>query len=427
MSESQGFQLNQSQSQSLSLSQGMRQSILILQLDAIDLTTYLEDISMTNPLINVHTTLDRRLPDSQNAQLESEHQSLFTYLLEQVQLTMRDTHLRKIVIYLIQQLDPRGYLSLSNEDIATELNLSTTEALDAITLLQRLDPPGVGARDLQECLYLQTEQDPDQIPEGILALLQNCFEDLVKHRWHDIEVKLKLSRKQIDACVAYIQTLTANPGIAYGRPQVEYIVPELRLSMKNNKASLSLNRHSQPELIFAQATYDQLNATDDAEVRRYLREKKDQYQSLEYAMQRRQETLIMIGREIIRAQFDYFKDPSLPLAPLLLRDIAQRLQLSESTVSRTINNKYLQTASGVYPLKMFFSRYSPAAGGESRSTAQLIATLKQIVEKEDPAKPLSDSALAKVLSDQGFVVARRTVAKYRQVAGIASARDRKRR
>jgi RNA polymerase sigma-54 factor len=100
MSESQRFQLNQAQSQSLSLSQGMRQSILILQLDAIDLTTYLEDISMTNPLITVHTTLDRRLPDSQDAQLESEHQSLFTYLLEQVQLTMRDTHLRRIVIYL---------------------------------------------------------------------------------------------------------------------------------------------------------------------------------------------------------------------------------------------------------------------------------------------------------------------------------------
>ncbi|WP_407893818.1 RNA polymerase factor sigma-54 [Lacticaseibacillus sp. N501-2] len=425
MSDSQGFQLNQSQSQSLSLSQGMRQSILILQLDAIDLTTYLEDISMANPLISVHTTLDHRLPEADSPQVEAQQPSLFTYLLEQVQLTMRATHLRQIVIYLIQQLDPRGYLALTNDEIAEALGLSMTEVLDAVTLLQRLDPPGVGARDLQECLYLQAEQDPDQIPEGVLALLEDSFDDLVKHRWHDLEVNLTLSRTQLDDCVAYIQTLTSNPGAAYGRTQIEYIVPELKLTIKNGKASLTLNRHSQPELIFAQATYERLSATNDSEVQRYLREKKAQFQSLEYAMQRRQETLIMIGRAIIQAQFEYFKDPSLPLAPLLLRDIAQRLQLSESTVSRTINNKYLQTDHGVYPLKMFFSRYSPATAGESRSTAQLLAALKAAVAQEDPAKPLSDAALAKALSDQGFVIARRTVAKYRQEAGIASARERK--
>lgn len=425
MNDSQGFQLNQSQSQSLSLSQGMRQSILILQLDAIDLTTYLEDISMANPLISVHTTLDHRLPEADSPQVEAQQPSLFTYLLEQVQLTMRATHLRQIVIYLIQQLDPRGYLALTNDEIAEALGLSMTEVLDAVTLLQRLDPPGVGARDLQECLYLQAEQDPDQIPEGVLALLEDSFDDLVKHRWHDLEVNLTLSRTQLDDCVAYIQTLTSNPGAAYGRTQIEYIVPELKLTIKNGKASLTLNRHSQPELIFAQATYERLSATNDSEVQRYLREKKAQFQSLEYAMQRRQETLIMIGRAIIQAQFEYFKDPSLPLAPLLLRDIAQRLQLSESTVSRTINNKYLQTDHGVYPLKMFFSRYSPATAGESRSTAQLLAALKAAVAQEDPAKPLSDAALAKALSDQGFVIARRTVAKYRQEAGIASARERK--
>lgn len=429
MGQELGFQLNQSQNQTLKLSQGMRQSILMLQLDAIDLTAYLQEVALENPLIDVRTRLSAPgIPagtPTSDSPLKDPHASLFDYLLEQVQLTMRKTPLRALVIYLIQQLDPRGYLQSDEAAICRELQIDSVMFLDALTLLQRLDPPGVGARSLQECLYLQAEQDPDAVPEGVLDLLEDHFDDLVAHRYDAIKQALQLSSAELEACLAYIQTLSADPGLPYNHTQTEYVVPELRVTIKDGKASLRINHRGQPELIFSQETYTQLKASTDAEVRHYIRQKRDQYQSLAYAMQRRQDTLMMIGRELVHAQFAFLQDPATPLAPLLLRDIAQRLQLSESTVSRAINGKYLQTDHGVFPLKMFFSRYSPATGGQQRSTAQLIAALRKLVAQEDTAHPLSDAALAKALVAQGFTVARRTVAKYRQEAGIAAAHARR--
>ena len=435
MGLTQQFEFNQAlvQQQKLTLTQGMRQSILMLQLDALDLTDYLKEISLENPLLDVRTHLTppaapgAPLADT-GRQIADTHQSLFDYLLEQVQLTMRDTPLRGLVVYLIQQLDPRGYLTIDDAQIQAELGIDPVTLLDAKTLLQRLDPPGIGARDLQECLYFQAEQDTEQVPDKVLDLLQDHFDDLVAHHFERLQQALSLDKAGLQACLDYIRSLSADPGLPYNHTQFEYVVPELTVTIKAGKASLHLNRRGQPELIFAQSTYDELKATGDAEVCEYLRGKRDQYQSLQYAMQRRGETLTMIGRELVRRQFAYFQDPQSPLAPLLLRDIAQALQLSESTVSRAINGKYLQTDFGVFPLKMFFSRYAPTASdGMVHSTDQVVAAIRQLVAQEDPTRPLSDAALVRQLEELGFTVARRTVAKYRQNAGIAIARERKQR
>lgn len=423
------FVQNQTQVQKFTLTQGMRQSILMLQLDALDLIDYLKNVSLENPLLEVRTHLaPPAAPGAPAAEqpLGDTHQSLFEYLLTQVQLTMRDTPLRTLVIYLVQQLDPRGYLPLSDTEIQKELGIDAITLADAKTLLQRLDPPGVGAHNLQECLYLQAEQDPDPIPDGVLALLQEHFDDLVAHRYQPIKQALGLDDAGLTACLHYVQTLSADPGLAYNHTPVEFVVPELTVTVRDGKASLKLNRRGQAELIFAQATYDELKATADAEAREYLQAKKEQFRALEYALQRRENTLTTIGREIVRRQFAYFENPQQPLAPLLLRDIAQTLQIAESTVSRAINGKYLQTDFGVFPLKMFFSRYAPAVATEAaHSTDQLIKALKQLVAAEDPKHPLSDEALAKQLAAAHFAVARRTVAKYRKKAGIAPAHARK--
>ena len=429
MGQELGFELRQGQNQTLNLSQGMRQSILILQLDAIDLTAYLQEVSLSNPLIDIRTHLDtagvgENAPVG-NYQLKDSYQSLFEYLIEQVQLTMRKTPLRALVIYLIEQLDPRGYLKMSDAEIRAEVGVDEITLLDAKTLLHQLDPPGVGANSLQECLYLQAELDADQVPEGVLDLLAQHFDDLVAHRWSPLCANLGLTPSQLDACRRYIQTLTPDPGLPYNHTQTGYLIPELRLVMKNGQATLKINRRGQPELVFATETYTQLCQSTDAEVRQYIREKRDQYQSLAYALQRRQATLMMIGRELVRRQFTFFQEPTTPLAPLLLRDVAQYLQLSESTVSRAINGKYIQVGAAIYPLKMFFSRYSAGTDGQAHSTSQLIAALKTAEAQEDKTHPLSDAALVKVLATHGFQIARRTVAKYRQEARIPVAKERR--
>jgi DNA-directed RNA polymerase specialized sigma subunit, sigma54 homolog len=223
--------LNQKQVQGLSLTQGMRQSILILQSDAIDLADYLNEQSLENPLFDVHVNLDMPfIENSNNAsyQIKDEQQSLFEYLLDQVQLTMRKTPLRDLVIYLIEQLDPNGYLTLSDKEIFEEVkDITPIMLLDAKTLLQQLDPPGIGARNLQECLYLQAQAD--NANKEIMSMLSDNFELFTKHEWKQLKRSLKISNVELQKDISFIQSLSANPGQRYTSQNEQYVVPELQV------------------------------------------------------------------------------------------------------------------------------------------------------------------------------------------------------
>lgn len=283
---------------------------------------------------------------SESYQTEDTQQSLFNYLLEQVQLTMRKTPLRALVVYLIEQLDPRGYLPVSNEQIKAELGITDVMLADALTLLQRLDPPGVGAHDLQECLLLQAQADEYPVPTGVIAILTDQFANLTAGRLAAIRSALDLTEGQLKAALNYIRTLSADPGLPYNHTATEFVVPDLRVHQVNGKLSMAVIKANQPRLVFAEETYAQLKDSTDSEVQHYLKEKLGEYQSLTYSLARREETLSLIGRELVKSQYALFMQKQKSLAPLLLRDIAQRLQLAESTVSRAINGKYLQTDFG---------------------------------------------------------------------------------
>lgn len=420
------FGQNQAQAQKLVLTQGMRQSILVLQLDTIDLAAYLQDRSLGNPLFDVKTRLDAPsvAPVANDSyQIKDTQQSLFDYLLEQVQLTMRKTPLRALVVYLIEQLDPRGYLPVSNEQIKAELGITDIMLADAMTLLQRLDPPGVGAHDLQECLLLQAQADEYPVPTGVIAILTDQFANLTAGRFEAIQAKLALTASQLKAALNYIRTLSADPGLPYNHTATEFVVPDLRVHQVNGKLSMAVIKANQPRLVFAEETYAQLKDSTDREVQHYLKEKLGEYQSLTYSLARREETLSLIGRELVKSQYAFFMQEQKSLAPLLLRDIAQRLQLAESTVSRAINGKYLQTDFGVMLIKSFFSRYS--AKDATHSVDQIQTVLASLIAKEDKTRPLSDDELVGLLHEQGLNIARRTVAKYRAGLQIPVARKRK--
>jgi len=412
--------LNQKQVQGLTLTQGMRQSILILQSDAIDLADYLNEQSLENPLFDVHVNLDMPFVDNEentSYQIKDDQQSLFEYLLDQVQLTMRKTPLRNLVIYLIEQLDPNGYLTLSDEEIFEEVDgVTPIMLLDAKTLLQQLDPPGVGARDLQECLYLQAEAD--HADKAVMSLLSDNFELFTRHEWKKLRRCLKLSNEELQSDVNFIQSLSANPGQRYTSQNEQYVVPELQVKKNHDKLTLSVTKYGQPQLIFAEETYDRLAQSTDADVKKYIHSKYNQYKTLEYNLKRRIDTVSIIGRCIVKAQYQFFMQNTQSLEPLLIRDVAQKLQLSESTVSRTINCKYIQTDIGIFEFKQFFSRRSKATVGKDQSVDQVKTKIKNILTSEDRTCPYSDQKISEMLVNDDLKIARRTVAKYREELGF---------
>jgi len=420
--------VRQKQVQGLSLTQGMRQSILILQSDAIDLAEYLNEQGLENPLYDVHVNLDMPFVDNENStsyQIKGEQQSLFEYLLDQVQLTMRKTPLRDLVVYLVEQLDPNGYLTVTDKEIFDEVdNITPIMLLDAKTLLHQLDPPGIGARDLQECLYLQAEAD--NASDSIMSMLGEDFDLFTRHEWKQLKHKLKLSNEDLQTNIDFIQSLSANPGQRYTTRNEQYIVPELQVKKSQGKLSLAITKYGQPQLIFAEDTYNRLSKSTDEDVKKYIHLKYNQYKALEYNLQRRIETISIIGKCIVKAQYQFFMQNTQALEPLLIRDVAQKLQLSESTVSRTINGKYIQTDFGIFELKRFFSRRSKVTVGEKeQSVDQVKNKLKQILIDEDKSKPFSDQRISEILNDDGLMIARRTVAKYREQLGFPATSRRK--
>ncbi|MBA1434953.1 RNA polymerase factor sigma-54 [Bombilactobacillus bombi] len=425
MTLKQSYQINQKQLHSLILTQSMKQSILMLQTNLLDLTDYVQDLSMANPLFDVNPTISKQEVEMSTA-LENntvEHQTLYDYLLEQTRLTMRPTPLRDVVLYLIDQLDEHGYLLKSDTELLQELPINKVTLLDAKELLYNLDPPGVGAQSLEECLKLQL-QFKTATPQTTLALrmIEECFSKVVDHAWDQIAHQLNVKVAEIQAAFEIIQTLTPYPYTA-DYDSNGYVIPELIVKNQQGKLSLDITKYGYPQIVFAQETYNQLQQSTDQEVQAYIKFKQQEYQALQRNLNRRLETIAMIGRCIVQAQADFFLQKTKVLKPLLLRDVAHKLDISISTVSRTINGKYLQTDFGIFELKYFFTKRSNPTS--DKSVAQVQNLIKQLIAQEAPHQPLSDQKIVAQLAEQHIQIARRTVAKYRQQLGIDSASKRK--
>lgn len=370
MALKQGFGQQQKQIQKLAMTQQMQQSIRILKYGSEDLHNFLSNVELENPFMIVnasHSYVTGGL-DHQNEHdiaefaVEKKAQSLYDYLMDQVKLTMRKTPIRDMVVYFISQLDQNGYLKADLEKLSKEKGIDKVLMLDALTLLQQLDPPGTGARNLQECLILQVQYD-SSAPLNAEKILKEDFEDFTNRKWSKIAKKHCISIGDVQKILDYVQTLSPAPGAIYDQSEVGYIEPDLVVEKKpDGSLEVKLTKESNPEIRFKKEYYESLKNSSDKHVLDYLKEKRHEFEKIQEDVLMRGNTLLRLGRLIVERQHDFFTESNRPLKPFLLRDAAQKLQLHESTISRAVSGKYLLYEGKVMELKAFFSRAVSYAG-----------------------------------------------------------------
>jgi len=438
MALGQGFRQQQRQSQKLAMTQRLQQSIQMLQFNVEELRDFLTQKALENPLIDVDTNWNNNhasLSSASNVTTKddfiervstSNQHSLFEYLLDQIHLTMRETHLRHIVLDLIEYVDVNGYLRIDEEQVRQETNATDIELLDAITLLQQLDPPGVGARNLQEALMLQTEND-DYAPNLAYIVLEENFDALVNRQWDVLAKQYQVELADISSIYDYVRTLTPVPGAAVGQETTGYIFPDLVVTNHQGELKLKTASMAQPVVKFREHYYQQMGKHDDREVTEYLKEKQSEYEWIASSLQQREATIFRVGAAIIERQADFFLEKTTDLQPLLLRDVAQQLQVHESTISRSINGKYVQTDFGMFELKRFFTQAvtKRPTGGKVVSADSVQHRIVALIEQENKEKPLSDQKIVEILKADNIELSRRTVAKYRENLNIQSSSKRK--
>ncbi len=425
----------QVQTQKLVLTQQLQQSIQVLQFSSEELNQFVENQTLENPLLELIDTdfMPKRGVSSAAqqadidylAQIPSRGHSLFEFLLEQIHLNYRDTYLRTLVLFLVEYIDSNGFLMLTLEEAVEKTGGTPIQLLDALTLIQQLDPAGVGARNLQECLMLQTERD-EQAPELAYIMLEEFFEALVQRKWESIANHYQISLLEVQKVFDYLQHLTATPGAVFDDPKELYIIPDLTVKIVKQKPVVASNKKSVRQVNFQQNYFDQMKKNADEKVLAYLNEKQQEFIHLKKMIEQRGDTILRVGQYLVAHQQEFFVDPKRPLKPLILKDVAENLEIHESTVSRAVNGKFLATDFGVFELKTFFSHKLVAADGEASSTDSVKKALKEIVNQENKQKPLSDQKIVAALAEKGITLSRRTVAKYREQLHILGSSKRKR-
>ncbi len=388
---------------------------------------------------------DGRNPDEEDRESPlSVGKSLHEQLLSQLGYLKLDEREQILAKQLIGSIDSDGYIRRELEAIVNDLAFSQgvetdEEELENILFkIQGFDPAGIGARNLQECLSLQLERkDPEQEEIQIaIRIIDTCFNEFSKKHYEKISRKLGISDEQLlRESIYQITKLNPKPG-GTGEEVVktQYIIPDFILANNNGKLELSLNSRNAPQLKVSRSYSDMLQAYDKSDKKdkklketvSFIKQKLDSAKWFIDAIRQRQQTLLNTMQAIINFQIDYFQEgDESKLRPMILKDIADRINMDISTVSRVASSKSIQTEFGVFLLKYFFSEGIATESGEDVSSREVKNKLKEIIDGEEKTKPLSDEKLEKLLKENGYNIARRTVAKYREQLNIPVARLRK--
>ena len=310
----------------------------------------------------------------------------------------------------------------------TDLALYTMgEAEEMLGVVQSLDPPGVGARDLRECLMLQLREAglEHSVP---FRLVRDCFDELIAHRWSEISKRFGISPIDVQKAADEIAKLDPKPGLVYSDASDNYIIPDLIVDKIDGKYHVFLNDANLPRLKLSKA-YQEI-ARDkkkfDGENKEFISNKLNSANWMIQAIEQRRQTMLKVMNYIVERQREFFEKGVQFLKPLTLREVAEVISMHESTVSRVTNEKFVQTPRGVLPLKFFFSSGLSTTAGEDVSARGIKAQIQKLVSEENPKHPLTDQAIVNILKETGVQIARRTVAKYRDQLGVLSARMRKR-
>src|SRR5687768_14312242 len=350
--------------------------------------------------------------------------SLNDHLDEQLRFLTEDDVIRRIGTEIIGNLDEDGYLRAELPEIAERCKVELEQVEKTLAIVQGFDPPGVAARNVQECLLIQLKSDPNPDPVSVEIVAEH-FEDLSRRRYPDIARALKLPLDRIMESVEEIMALEPKPGRRFGGNDSRYIVPDVVVHKMGADYVVVLNEDGIPRLRVNSLYRSLLRSSSDGEARQYVDQKLRSALWLIKSVDQRQRTLRKVTQSIVKFQRE-FLDKGLPyLRPLSLRDVGEDIGMHESTISRVTTNKYVETPQGLFELKYFFHSGIASGDGEMVSSVSVKKMIQDLLANEDPSKPLSDQEVALILKGRGLTIARRTVAKYREELGILPSHQRR--
>ncbi|EFK1530764.1 RNA polymerase factor sigma-54 [Escherichia coli] len=472
----QGLQLRLSQQ--LAMTPQLQQAIRLLQLSTLELQQELQQALESNPLleqIDTHEEIDtRETPDSETLDtadaleqkempeelpLDASWDTIYTagtpsgtsgdyiddelpvyqgettqtlqdYLMWQVELTPFSDTDRAIATSIVDAVDDTGYLTVPLEDILEsmgdeEIDIDEVEAV--LKRIQRFDPVGVAAKDLRDCLLIQLSQFDKTTPwlEEARLIISDHLDLLANHDFRTLMRVTRLKEDVLKEAVNLIQSLDPRPGQSIQTGEPEYVIPDVLVRKHNGHWTVELNSDSIPRLQINQHYASMCNNARNDGDSQFIRSNLQDAKWLIKSLESRNDTLLRVSRCIVEQQQAFFEQGEEYMKPMVLADIAQAVEMHESTISRVTTQKYLHSPRGIFELKYFFSSHVNTEGGGEASSTAIRALVKKLIAAENPAKPLSDSKLTSLLSEQGIMVARRTVAKYRESLSIPPSNQRK--
>ena len=452
------LELKQTQKLSPVLTQQLQQAIKLLQLSKLELSEAIDQEMKENPILEMteespeesaqesqkerdekediadwldrfspseeYTPRDNReLPDFENTVRKT--YNLRDHLRWQIGLSQFDSQERLIAIWIVENIDDNGYLVCSLEEISSDSGFSLESLQSVLKKVQKLEPSGVGARDLKECILLQYEAsgEKDEMFEHIVS---NYFKFFQSNNLKAIVKATGCSLENVKEVLEKFKNFDPKPGRNFGDEYTSYIIPDVYVVKTEDGFEVFLNDDDVPEL---RLNRYYINLYADKKVnndtRRYIKNKVKQAEWFIKSIQQRQRTLYLVSKSIVQFQGEFFEKGLRHLKPLILKDVAQDIGVHESTVSRITTNKYMNTSQGIYELKFFFPAGISKTEGEALSTNVVMDMISELVKNEDKKRPLTDDELAALLKEKNNIkIARRTIAKYRDILHIRSSRER---
>jgi len=454
-----GMGLYQEQTLKLVMTPELRQAITILQYSTVDLISYLREQAMENPVIELQEAagqvasarMEKPAPELDWKEIVSNRATgeyvmskndnaynpldfvsrssvtLYEHLENQLGYVKSFSPLqRKIALFLIGNLDEKGYLEISTEEAAKQFGVDVAEVEDVLAVLQHFDPAGVAARSLEECLELQL-QHLGLDDEKMIQVVRHHLRDLADNRYQRIADKLGCTVLEVQSMADLLRSLNPRPGAAFSADETRYVIPDVTVEKVGNEYVVLVNDIATPRLKinnFYERMLSRGHGQDEA--RQFIHDKLNAAMWLAKSLEQRRLTLHKVTQAIVELQIDFFERGIHYLKPMTQKEIAERVGLHESTISRATSNKYVQTPRGIFELKYFFTSALTTANGEAASSESVKRRIKALIDAEDRKFPLSDQKISELLLAEGIEISRRTVAKYREEMLIPSSAKRKR-
>lgn len=449
-----GYELTIEQTQKLSMTPELIQAIQILQFNNQELVDYVQNELLENPVLEAEKEYDTQevdirekireadyeeesfkqweySPDEDDdytyEQYVSEEDTLTDYLFMQLQFSNLKGKHAAIGKYIIEAVDDNGYLTASVEEIAQAVDAEIEDVEDTLNFIQTFDPAGIAARNLRECLIIQLASK-GLLTDEIEYIIENMLEDLADNKIAHIAKTLNMKNQEVQQIADLIKTLEPKPGRLFSSGETtRYVIPDIFVEKINDEFVVTNNDTSVPKLMVS-SYYNKLSAEadKDEELNKYLNDRFNAAVWLIKSIEQRKQTIYNVASAVVKYQQDFFDKGEKYLKTLILKQIAEEVGVHESTVSRSINGKYMQSPRGVFELKYFFSSGVSGGDGAGVSSNSVKSIIKEIINGEDPRKPYSDQDMVEILKEKGIDISRRTVAKYREGMNILSSSKRRR-